>query len=173
MAATRNQYLLPRPGGRPPNGSFTLTETDSGTDSDSDSKPNGYIVLCKTFHIAQTLTWIPTRYSYIGQESESESVPESVPDNVNEPLGSVYTKRQRQHYDNSAMMLAILFSLKSVESLENRLQPHSGATPLFSMRTKLQASWQSCRSIDADAQCKWALRGRSPQKDHGTKQEVA
>ena len=27
---------------------FTLTETDSGTDSDSDSKPNGYIVLCRT-----------------------------------------------------------------------------------------------------------------------------
>ena len=30
------------------NGSFTLPETDSGMDSDSDSKPNGYIVLCKT-----------------------------------------------------------------------------------------------------------------------------
>ena len=30
------------------NGSFTLTETDSDTDSDLDSKPNGYIVLCRT-----------------------------------------------------------------------------------------------------------------------------
>ena len=40
---------------------------------------------------------------------------------------------------NAAMTLAILFSLKSVESLENRLQPHSGANPLFSMRTELQA----------------------------------
>ena len=29
-------------------GSFALTDTDSGTDSDSDSKPNGYIVLCRT-----------------------------------------------------------------------------------------------------------------------------
>ena len=35
-------------------------------------------------------------------------------DNVNKPLGSVYTKRQNQHYDNSAMMLAILFSLKAI-----------------------------------------------------------
>ena len=33
-------------------GSFTLLETDSGTDLDSDSKPNGYIVLCRTFHTA-------------------------------------------------------------------------------------------------------------------------
>ena len=31
-------------------GSFTLTETDSGTDLDSDSKPDGYIVLCTTLH---------------------------------------------------------------------------------------------------------------------------
>ena len=30
------------------NGSFTLNETDSGTDPDSDSKPDGYIVLCRT-----------------------------------------------------------------------------------------------------------------------------
>ena len=31
-----------------PMGSFTLLETDSGTDSDSYSKPDGYIVLCRT-----------------------------------------------------------------------------------------------------------------------------
>ena len=29
-------------------GSFTLMETDFGTNSDSDSKPDGYIVLCRT-----------------------------------------------------------------------------------------------------------------------------
>ena len=29
--------------------SFTLTEMDSGTGSDSDSKPDGYIVLCRTY----------------------------------------------------------------------------------------------------------------------------
>ena len=55
------------------------------------------------------------------------------------------------------MILAILFSLKSVELLKNRLQPHSGATPLFSVRMESQASSQSCRSIDTDAWCKWAL----------------
>ena len=45
------------------------------------------------------------------------------------------------------MTLVILFSLKLMETLENRLQTHSGA------------SLQSCRSIDADAWCKWALTG--------------
>ena len=69
-------------------GSFTLTETDWGMDSDSDSKPDGYIVLCRTFHIAQTWTSIPTPYFCIGQESESESVLESISDNINEPLNS-------------------------------------------------------------------------------------
>ena len=73
-------------------------------------------------------------------------------------LGPIYTKRQRQCCDNSAMTLPIPFSLKSVESLENRLQPHSGATPLISMRMESQASSQSYRSVDADAWCKWALR---------------
>ena len=34
-------------------------------------------------------------------------------------LGSLYTKRQCQCCDNSVMMLAILFSLKTVESLQN------------------------------------------------------
>ena len=56
------------------------------------------------------------------------------------------------------MTLAILFSLKSMELLENRLQPHSGATPLISMGTESQASSQSCHSVDADAWCKWALK---------------
>ena len=62
--------------------------------------------------------------------------------------GSIYTKRQRQGCDNSAMMLAILFSLKTMESLKNRV-----ATQLhcFPMRTESLASLQSCRSIDADA----------------------
>ena len=44
-------------------------------------------------------------------------------------LGPIYTKRQRQRCDNSAMTLAILFSLKTVESLEN-----VKTTPLFSIR---------------------------------------
>ena len=45
----------------------TLPETDSGTHSDS--KPDDYIVQCRTFHIVQTWIWIPT--ACIGQESES------------------------------------------------------------------------------------------------------
>ena len=55
------------------------------------------------------------------------------------------------------MMLAILFSLKTMESLQNGLQPHSGATPLFSIRTVLLASSQSFHNTDADAWCKWEL----------------
>ena len=58
---------------------------------------------------------------------------------------------------NAAMTLAILFSLKTMESLENGLQPQSGATPLFLMRTESLASLQNCRSIDADTWCKRTL----------------
>ena len=47
-------------------------------------------------------------------------------------LGSVYTKRQCQRCDNSAIPLAIIL-LKTMESLENGLQSNSGATPLYSM----------------------------------------
>ena len=65
--------------------------------------------------------------------------------NISRQLRPVYTKRQRQRCDHSTMMLAILFSLKSMETLENGLQTHSGA------------SLQSCCSVDADAWCKRAL----------------
>ena len=82
-------------GDRLSNGSYTLTETHSGTDSDSDSKLDGYIELCRTFHIAQTLTWIPTPCFCVGLESGSESVPESVSDNVNEPLS--YLRVDQSH----------------------------------------------------------------------------
>ena len=76
-------------------------------------------------------------------------------------LGPVYTKRQHQRCDNSAMTLAILFSLKSVEMLENRLQPQPGGTLLFSMRTGSQASSQSCRSVAADTWCKRVIKVHS------------
>ena len=73
-------------------GSFALMETESGMDSNLDSnldsKPNGYIVLCRTLHIAQTRTSIPTPYFLLGRESESQSVPESLSYNVNEPLNN-------------------------------------------------------------------------------------
>ena len=64
------------------NSSFTLPETDSGTDSDSDSKPDDYF---EQAHIAQTQTLIPTHYFCTGQESEFQSITESVFRNVNEP----------------------------------------------------------------------------------------
>ena len=72
--------------------------------------------------------------------------------------GHVYTKQQHQHCDNSEMMLAILFSLKSMESFENGLQLHFGVILLFSMRTESLASLQSCCSVDADTWCKRTLR---------------
>ena len=68
------------------NDSFTLAEMDSGTDSELDSKPGGYILVCRTFHNTQTLTHIPTPYFCTGQESKFESVPMSFTGNVNEPL---------------------------------------------------------------------------------------
>ena len=58
--------------------------------------------------------------------------------------------------DNSVMMLIILFSLKTMESLQNVFASYSGATPFFSMRAESLASWRSCRSIDADTRCKQA-----------------
>ena len=41
---------------------------------------------------------------------------------------------------NAAMTLAILFSLKTMESLQNGVATHFQATPLFSMKTESQAS---------------------------------
>ena len=55
------------------------------------------------------------------------------------------------------MMLAILFSLKTIESLHNGVATHFGATALFSIRPVLLASSQYCRGVDADGQCKRAL----------------
>ena len=54
------------------------------------------------------------------------------------------------------MMLVILFSLKTMGSLENELQVHSGVTPLFSMRTEMPALLQSCHSMDTNTWCKRA-----------------
>ena len=59
--------------------------------------------------------------------------------------------------DNSAMMLVILFLLKTMESLQNVVAIHFWVIPLFSMKTEFLASSQSCRSIDADAWYKGGL----------------
>ena len=54
-------------------------------------------------------------------------------------------------------MLAILYSLKTMESLQNGIETNFKGTPLFSMRTESLASLKSCCSIDVDAWCKRAL----------------
>ena len=59
---------------------------------------------------------------------------------------------------NTTATPAIQFSLKTMELLKNGLQPHSGATPLFSIRAVSQASSQSCCSVDADSWCRHAPR---------------
>ena len=52
----------------------------------------------------------------------------------------VTAEYQHQCGDNSAMTLAILFSLKTMESLQNLVATHFQATPLFSMRILSLAS---------------------------------
>ena len=58
----------------------------------------------------------------------------------------------------AAMTLAIPFSLKTMESLQNAVATYFQVTPLISMRIKSLVSSQSCRSLDADVWCKRALR---------------
>ena len=58
------------------------------------------------------------------------------------------------------MTLAILFSLKTMGSLQNGVATHFQLTPLFT--TDSLASLQSCCSVDADAWCKWALKLKGP-----------
>ena len=65
---------------------------------------------------------------------------------------------------NAAMTLAILFSLKTIESLQIGVATHFQASPLISMRAVSQALSQSCRIIDADARCERALNVHSSLK---------
>ena len=55
-------------------------------------------------------------------------------------LGPVNTKRRCQCCDDFAMMLAIVFSLKTMKSLQIGVATHFQMTPLFSTRTELLAS---------------------------------
>ena len=67
-------------------------------------------------------------------------------------LGPVYTECQSQRWDNSAIVLGILFSLKTMALPQNWATTHFWATPLFSMRTlsELSQCW-------TDAWCKRVL----------------
>ena len=71
-------------------------------------------------------------------------------------IGPVYTKYQHQYWDNFALTVVILFSLETMELLQNGIATNFQAIPLFSMRTELLVSSKSCRN-DADAWCKRAL----------------
>ena len=56
------------------------------------------------------------------------------------------------------MTLAILFSLKIMESFKHGVATDFQVTPLFSMRREWLVSSQSCKSVDAVALCKRVLR---------------
>ena len=72
-------------------------------------------------------------------------------------FGPFYTTHQRQRCGNSTMTLGILFSLKTMESLQIGVATNFQETALFSMKTVLLVSSQSCRNIDSDAWCKRVL----------------
>ena len=57
-------------------------------------------------------------------------------------LGPIYTKHQRQRCDHSAMRLAILFTLKTMELLQIWVAAHFEATALFSIKPLSPASSQ-------------------------------
>ena len=42
-----------------PNGLFTLPDLDTDSNSDLESKPNGYVVLCRAFHTGWSRIRIP------------------------------------------------------------------------------------------------------------------
>ena len=67
--------------------SFALWQfTLPNSDSDSDSKPNGYFALSRSFHSAGSQIQIPILITNYRDGSESESIPESISHYVNEPL---------------------------------------------------------------------------------------
>ena len=53
---------------------------------------------------------------------------------------------------NAAMILGLLLSLKTMESLKK-----SGVTAFLLIRSVSLASSRHCCGVDAGAQCKWAL----------------
>ena len=81
----------------------------------------------------------------------------------------VYTDCQHHCYDNSAVTLAILFSLKTMEPLQHRVSTHFQTTPLFAMRTESLASSQSYREVETDTWCLtqcYTRRQKTQNKSH-------
>ena len=75
-------------------GSFTLMKTDSGKTGIQNPNPMATLYCAEHVHIAQTRNRIPTPYSCVGHESESEFIPESVSGSVNEPLSELHRGRK-------------------------------------------------------------------------------
>ena len=75
-------------------GSFTLMKTDSGKTGIRNPNPMATLYCAEHVHIAQTRNRIPTPYSFVGQESEPEFIPESVSGSVNEPLSEFHRGRK-------------------------------------------------------------------------------
>ena len=57
-----------------PNDLFTMPHADPDSDSNSDCKPKGYIVLCRTFHTAQSQIQNSSQLEGTGIELELGSV---------------------------------------------------------------------------------------------------
>ena len=113
----------------------------------------------ETLAYLQQLSWVaywsmPWDAAAMSLHKKNKTKDKPVTSVWNVRLGPVYTKPQSKLCGNSAMTLAILFSLKTTGSLENGLQSNSGMTPLFSMTAVSLASSQSCCSIDSDARYK-------------------
>ena len=74
------------------------------------------------------------------------------------------------------MTLAILFSLKTVESLGNGLQTHSGAIALISMRTELQASlnrlYVMCALLCKNLEQIWIIQ-EGPADSHLSRRDIS
>ena len=72
-----------------------------------------------------------------------------------------FVLRVRLHQASASTLRPLCDDTSDTSLIENNgLQSHSGVTPLFSMRTVLLTSSQSCRIAYADARyrCRWALR---------------
>ena len=67
---------------------FTLPDSDTDSNSDSDYKPNGYVTLCGMIHsyCTESDSDSSPNYQTIVMGSESDSVLESGSVNVNKPL---------------------------------------------------------------------------------------
>ena len=102
---------------------FSQVSVQTRVDGGGGVYPEG-IFLCQTREIS---------HGTLGQKIHLSNYWRTIPSLAQlESLGVVYYKRQRQLCDNTAISLATLFLLKTLESLENGLQIPSGAIPLFS-----------------------------------------